>query len=173
MWICSSLSHRRAGNLIYLTPCLCVAFLQLFAARAPWSLTPALPSLVSPWVPNAVATTRGPQNQVIFRDERYSPLHTHPSFSHPLALLPGAFLVPSPALTSLGLSLLGRCRVFTIAWLIRHQHLLAVAAPSPQALPRSYLQDLCGCSACFSTSPACLTPTGPSGLSLTDFRKYG
>lgn len=81
MWLCSSLSHRRAGNLIYLTPCLCVAFLQLFAARAPWSLTPALPSLVSPWVPNAVASTRGPQNQVIFRDERYSPLHTHP-FSH-------------------------------------------------------------------------------------------
>lgn len=135
-----------------------MAFLQLFAACAPWSLTPALPSLVSQWVPNAVATTRGPQNQVIFRDERYSPLHTHPFFSHPLALLPGAFLVPSPPLTSLGLSLLGRCTVFIVAWLIHRQYLLAMAAPSPQALPRSHLQDLCGCSVCFSTSPRLFNP---------------
>ena len=69
-------------------------------------------TLVSKWPPNAIATTQGPQHQVIFRDERYSPLHTD-SFSYPLALLPGAFSCSQVLPSHLGFILTWKVRVYS------------------------------------------------------------
>lgn len=106
--------------------CLYEELLQLFAGCAPRSLRSPVHPLFKR-LPYAIAMTPGLQNKVIFRAERYIPLSTHVFFSLPRALLPGAFLLPSPAFPSLGSPCHGEHQAC-------HSHLHLQQAPAGTAL---------------------------------------